>query len=112
MLKTLVYFNGCHYPNILRKRCITHASAWNNDIHRNMKKVEISRIALECIYTSPSVKYHHEITPKHMRIKLILQEALDMAYHVCEHGTADECLRAWEFVDEIDDSVCRADIEY
>jgi hypothetical protein len=47
-----------------------------------------------------------------MRLKMILNEALDLAHSICERGDDAECLWAWEMVDEIDDAATRAGVQY
>jgi hypothetical protein len=47
-----------------------------------------------------------------MRLKMILHEALDLAHSICEDQNAQECLWAWEMVDEIDDAATRAGVRY
>jgi hypothetical protein len=56
----------------------------------------------------------HTLVATHMRLKLILHEALDIAHTICEHGdtNAEECMWAWEMVDEIDDAATRAGVKY
>lgn len=111
-LKGLGYFKNDNYPIISHKRYNVVAAHKSDDIHYEMKKREITLNALEHIYTSPCVKQHYEITPRQMRLKMILHEALDIAHYICDHGDADECRWAWEVVDEIDDTASRAGVRY
>jgi len=93
-------------PNV---RCkAQHSDA----IHHKMKKYEIRRIALQHMYEAPSLHEPEELTVRQVRLKMILHEALDIAHTICEHRDAQECLWAWEMVDEIDDAATRAGVNY
>lgn len=93
-------------------RHIVVAASRSDEVHHRMKKSEITRIALEHAYTRPYVYEEKQITPRQMRLKMILVEALDIAHATCEHGTLQECQWAWEMVDEIDDAATRAGVLY
>lgn len=84
----------------------------SDDIHRRMKKVEITKVALEHLYERPHFREQKQMTPRQVRLKMILQEALDIAHTICEHGSSGECRWAWEIVDEIDDAATRAGVIY
>ena len=101
------------YPiqTIQRRRGITTASR-SEENHHEMKKMEITRIALQHMYEAPSLKEQNQITTKQLRLKMILHEALDLAHSICEQDDATECLWAWEMVDEIDDAATRAGVQY
>jgi hypothetical protein len=97
-----------------RRRCSIAAASKSEDIHYELKKSEITRIALEHMYTKPHIREEKQITPRQMRLKMILHEALDIAHAICEHRDAntEECMLAWEIVDEIDDAATRAGVRY
>lgn len=96
-------------PTPIRKR-LHIAAAHKGEYER--KKNEITRIALQQLYEAPSLKEPIEITTRQMRLKMILNEALDLAHTICEHQDAQECLWVWEMVDEIDDAATRAGVRY
>lgn len=73
-------------------------------------RLEITRTALEQVYVTPHFREQKQITPRQMRLKMILVEALDIAHALCEHGTEQERRWAWEMVDEIDDAATRAGV--
>ena len=91
-----------------RRKCGAVKASRNEEIHYEMKKSEITRIALQHLYESPSLHEPKQITAKQVRLRMILNEALDLAYSICEHQDAEECMWAWEMVDEIDDAATRA----
>lgn len=95
-----------------RRRYNIVAASKSDDIHYEMKKNEITRIALQQLYESPSLREPKQITSRQARLKMILHEALDLAHTICEHQDAQECLWAWEMVDEIDDAATRAGVRY
>lgn len=110
MVTTLRRFG---YPtHTIQRRRSTTAASRSEEIHYEMKKMEITRIALQHMYESPSLKEQKQITTKQMRLKMILNEALDLAHSICEGGDDAECLWAWEMVDEIDDAATRAGVQY
>ena len=86
----------------------------SDDFHREMKKSEIIRIALQHMYEAPSLNEPEKNTVRQVRLKMILHEALDIAHTICEHHDAntEECMLAWEVVDEIDDAATRAGVNY
>ena len=91
-------------------RSVRIIAAHNGDYER--KKSEITRIALQQMYEAPSLREPYKITPRQMRLKMILHEALDIAHGICEHDDAQACRWAWEMVDEIDDAATRAGVRY
>ena len=72
------------------------------------KKQEVTRNVLQHIYESPSVREPKKLTPRQVRLKLVLNEVIDKAHTICEKGSKEECLWAWEVVDEIYDASSRA----
>jgi hypothetical protein len=76
------------------------------------KKQEITRAALEQMYETPSIREPPKVTVRQRRLKMILNEALDIAHSLCEHGDETQCRLAWEMVDEIDDAATRAGVRY
>jgi hypothetical protein len=86
----------------------------SDKFHHKLKKSEITRVALQQMYESPSLHEPEKLTTRQLRLKLILHEALDIAHTICEHGdtNAEECMWAWEMVDEIDDAATRAGVKY
>jgi len=86
----------------------------SDEFHKIMKKCEIRRIALQHMYEAPSLHEPVKLTARQARLKLILHEALDIAHTICEHHDAntEECMWAWEVVDEIDDAATRAGVKY
>lgn len=96
---------------IPRFRCKAQHS---DEFHHELKKSEITRVALQQMYEAPSLHEPTKITSRQLRLKLILNEALDIAHAICEHNDADaeECMWAWEMVDEIDDAATRAGVRY
>jgi hypothetical protein len=111
-IKRFGYFSNDWVPSTKRIRKNIVAAHRSEEVYYEMKKNEITRVALEQIYISPCVKETKQITPRQMRLKLILHEALDIAYAICEHGDIEECKWAWEMVDEIDDAATRAGVRY
>jgi hypothetical protein len=113
MVRTLKRFGYWSPPPAepVRRRTLVMASK-SDDVHYEMKKSEITRAALEQVYTAPYFRIQEQITPRQMRLKMILVEALDIAHGICEHGTEQECRWAWEMVDEIDDAATRAGVFY
>ena len=110
MVKTLKKFGyWSPEPKPLR-RSVRIIAAHKGDYER--KKSEITRIALQQMYEAPSLREPYKITPRQMRLKMILHEALDIAHSICEHDDAQECRWAWEVVDEIDDAATRAGVRY
>ena len=87
-----------------------HSDAFHNKLKLN----EIRRAALQQMYEAPSLHEPVKLTTRQVRLKLILHEALDIAHTICEHHDAksDECIWAWEMVDEIDDAATRAGVKY
>jgi len=81
-------------------------------LKREEIRLEITRVALEQVYVAPYFREQKQITPRQMRLKMILVEALDIAHGLCEHGTEQECRWAWEMVDEIDDAATRAGVYF
>ncbi len=76
MVTTLRRFG---YPtHTIQRRRSTTAASRSEEIHYEMKKMEITRIALQHMYESPSLKEQKHITTKQMRLKMILNEALDL----------------------------------
>lgn len=96
----------------LRRRLQIVSAHKSEEIHYQMKKTEIARAALQQLYMSPSLREPFEISERQTRLKLILNEALDLAHAICEHQDAQECLWVWEMVDEIDDAATRAGVRY
>ena len=94
---------------IPRFRCKAQHS---DEFHHELKKSEITRVALQQMYEAPSLHEPNNITARQLRLKLILNEALDIAHAICEHQSAEECMWAWEMVDEIDDAATRAGVRY
>ena len=107
-LKRFGYWSQPPVPKYSRKARII--AAHNGDYEH--KKSEITRSALEHMYAAPHFREQKQITPRQMRLKMILVEALDIAHSICEHQDARECLWAWEMVDEIDDAATRAGVFY
>ncbi|AFC35106.1 hypothetical protein OtV6_198 [Ostreococcus tauri virus RT-2011] len=116
MVRTLKRFGYWSPPpsTPFRRRYNVVAASKSEDIHYELKKNEITRIALEHMYTRPHIREEKQITPRQMRLKMILHEALDIAHSICEHSdtNAEECMWAWEMVDEIDDAATRAGVKY
>jgi hypothetical protein len=114
MVRTLKRFGYWSPPpsNPTRRRYNIAAASRSEEIHYEMKKAEITRIALQHMYEAPSLREQKQITTRQMRLKMILHEALDLAHSICEHQDAQECLWAWEMVDEIDDAASRAGVRY
>jgi len=112
MIKTIGRFVYSPLPKT--RKCTTIAASKSEDIHHKMKKSEITRVALQQMYESPSLHEPEKLTTRQMRLKMILHEALDIAHSICEHNdaNAEECLWAWEMVDEIDDAATRAGVKY
>lgn len=112
-MKTLCRFSyWSSQPVPRRKKCKVVAGQRSEEVHYEMKKNEITRIALQHMYETPSLHEPKQITARQMRLKMILHEALDLAHSICEHQDAEECLWAWEMVDEIDDAATRAGVRY
>lgn len=109
-IKRLGYWSSESLP--IRKRLNIVAAHKSEEINFQMKKNEITRIALQQLYDAPSLREPKKITARQMRLKLILHEALDLAHSICEHQDAQECMWAWEMVDEIDDAATRAGVRY
>jgi len=114
MVRTLKRFGYWSPPpsNPTRHRYNIAAASRSEEIHYEMKKAEITRVALQHMYEAPSLREQKQITTRQMRLKMILHEALDLAHSICEHQDAQECLWAWEMVDEIDDAATRAGVRY
>lgn len=116
MVRTLKQFGYWSPPlsKPFRRSCNIVAASKSEDVHYEMKKSEITRVALEHMYTTPYIREEKQVTPRQMRLKMILHEALDIAHAICEHGDAnvEECMWAWEMVDEIDDAATRAGVRY
>jgi len=110
-LKRFGYWSPPPLPPLRRKYAVVAASR-SEEIHYEMKKSEITRVALQQMYESPSLHEPKQITARQMRLKMILHEALDLAHSICEHQDAQECMWAWEMVDEIDDAATRAGVRY
>jgi len=110
-LKRFGYWSPPPLPPMRRKYGIVAASR-SEEIHYEMKKSEITRVALQQMYEAPSLHEPKQITTRQMRLKMILHEALDLAHSICEHQDAQECMWAWEMVDEIDDAATRAGVRY
>jgi hypothetical protein len=109
MVKTLKRFGYWSPPPsgpARRQRSIVAA------LKREEIRLEITRTALEQVYVAPYFREQKQITPRQMRLKMILVEALDIAHALCEHGTEQECRWAWEMVDEIDDAATRAGVYF
>ena len=87
-----------------------HSDAFHNKLKMN----EIRRVALQQMYEAPSLYEPEKVTTRQVRLKMILHEALDIAHNICEHYDAntEECMWAWEVVDEIDDAATRAGVKY
>ena len=112
-MRTLKRFGYWSPPPVpIRYRRGIVAAQRSEEIHYEMKKNEITRIALQHMYDAPSLREPKQITTRQMRLKMILHEALDLAHSICEHQDAQECLWAWEMVDEIDDAASRAGVRY
>ena len=109
-LKRFGYWSPQPVP--IRHRRGIVAAQRSEEIHYEMKKNEITRIALQHMYDAPSLREPKQITTRQMRLKMILHEALDLAHSICEHQDAQECMWAWEMVDEIDDAATRAGVRY
>jgi hypothetical protein len=114
MVRTLKRFGYWSPPpsNPTCRRYNIAAASRSEEIHYEMKKAEITRVALQHMYEAPSLREQKQITTRQMRLKMILHEALDLAHSICEHQDAQECLWAWEMVDEIDDAASRAGVRY
>ena len=86
----------------------------SDQIHHKLKMSEIRRVALQQMYDAPSLHEPVKLTTRQVRLKMILHEALDIAHTICEHHDAntEECMLAWEMVDEIDDAATRAGVRY
>ena len=114
MVKTLKRFGYWSPPpsGPLRRRYKIVAASRSEEINYETKKAEITRIALQHVYEAPSLREPKQITTRQMRLKMILHEALDLAHSICEDQDAQECLWAWEMVDEIDDAATRAGVRY
>ena len=114
MVRTLKRFGYWSPPpsNPTRRRYNIAAASRSEEIHYEMKKAEITRVALQHMYEAPSLREQKQITTRQMRLKMILHEALDLAHSICEHQDAQECRWAWEMVDEIDDAASRAGVRY
>jgi hypothetical protein len=114
MVKTLKRFGYWSPPpsGPLCRRYKIVAASRSEEINYETKKTEITRIALQHMYEAPSLREPKQITTRQMRLKMILHEALDLAHSICEHQDAQECLWAWEMVDEIDDAATRAGVRY
>jgi hypothetical protein len=114
MVRTLKRFGYWSPPpsNPTHRRYNIAAASRSEEIHYEMKKAEITRVALQHMYEAPSLREQKQITTRQMRLKMILHEALDLAHSICEHQDAQECLWAWEMVDEIDDAASRAGVRY
>jgi len=114
MARTLKRFGYWSPPpsGPLRHKYKIVAASRSDEAHYEMKKSEITRMALEHTYTRPSIREERQVTPRQVRLKLILHEALDLAHSICEHQDATECMWAWEMVDEIDDAATRAGVIY
>lgn len=109
MVKTLRRFGYWSPPPLepSRRRRSIVAMSKSEEI-----RLEITRTALEHVYTAPHFREQKQITPRQMRLKMILVEALDIAHAICEHGNEQECRWAWEMVDEIDDAATRAGVYF
>jgi|TARA_B110000240_G_C13484281_1_gene446677 hypothetical protein len=120
MISSLIYIKVFGYVKLMSRvltilgvRPNVRCKAQHSDaIHNEIKKHEIRRIALQCMYEAPSLNEYEELTVRQVRLKMILHEALDIAHTICEHRDAQECLWAWEMVDEIDDAATRAGVKY
>lgn len=114
MVKTHIRFGYWGPPPALpvRRKYNIVAASKGEDVHYEMKKIEITRVALQHMYEAPPLREPKQITTRQMRLKMILHEALDLAHSICEHQDAQECLWAWEMVDEIDDAATRAGVRY
>jgi hypothetical protein len=99
-------------PTPVRRKLQVVAAQRSEEINYEQKKSEITRVALQQMYEAPSLREPKKITVRQMRLKMILHEALDLAHSICEHQNAEECLWAWEMVDEIDDAATRAGVRY
>lgn len=109
MTRTLIRVG---YWSLPRRKFNVAAASKSEDIHYEMKKSEITRVALEHMYTTPYIREEKQVTPRQMRLKMILHEALDLAHSICEHQSVEECIWIWEMVDEIDDAATRAGVRY
>jgi len=109
MVRTLKRFGYWSPPPLepTRRRHSIVAASKSEEI-----RLEITRTALEHMYIAPHFREQKQITPRQMRLKMILVEALDIAHALCEHGTDQECRWAWEMVDEIDDAATRAGVYF
>jgi hypothetical protein len=110
-LKRFGYWSPAPIPEHRRRYRIIAAQK-SEDIHYEMKKREITCAALEHMYLSPCLREPKKMTVRQMRLKMLLHEALDVAHAICAREDADECLWAWEIVDEIDDAATRAGVWY
>lgn len=72
------------------------------------KKNAITRNVLQHIYERPYLKEPEKLTPKQVRLKLILNESINKAHTICEKENEQECIWAWEVIDEIYDAVSRS----
>jgi hypothetical protein len=111
-MKTIKKFRYWSSDPIYKKSKLQVVAMCQNNKKYNTKKFDITRVALQQIYDSPSLREPKKITLRQARLKMILNEALDIAYYICEHGDTMECLLAWEVVDEIDDAATRAGVTY
>jgi hypothetical protein len=114
MVGTLKRFGYWSQPpiSVSKPRFRIIAAQRSEELGYEQKKRKITRIALQQLYESPSLREPYEVTVRQMRLKMILHEALDIAYAICEHQDAQECRWAWEMVDEIDDAATRAGVRY
>ena len=113
MVKTLKKFGfWSPGPKPIHKKYSVVAAHRHEKVQYEKKKDEITRIALQQMYEAPSLREPYKITPRQMRLKMILHEALDIAHSICEHEDAQSCRWAWEMVDEIDDAATRAGVRY
>jgi hypothetical protein len=110
MAKTLKKFGYWSPEPKPVRRSVRVIAAHKGDYEQ--KKSEITRIALQQLYDAPSLKEPQPVSIQQVRLKMILHEALDIAHSICERGDAQECLWAWEVVDEIDDAAARAGVRY
>lgn len=110
MVATLKKFgHWCPEPSPIRKK-LHIAAAHKGDYEQ--KKSDITRVALQQLYETPSLREPLEFSVRQVRLKMILHEALDLAHTICEHQDAQECRWVWEMVDEIDDAATRAGVIY
>lgn len=109
-IKNIRYMTPDPLYNRQRLRIVAMCHFKDNDYI--LKQSKITRVALQQIYDSPSLKEPEVVTIRQTRLKLILNEALDIAHYICEHHNMNECILAWEVVDEIDDAASRAGVTY